>query len=83
MAIDGEPHLLSGSLDCSLLSRPPSPANEPLSLLSLTDDCFASVLENVSAPELLVLGAVCRHSIGTPAAATAADDDLTLSLIHI
>uniref|UniRef100_A0A7S3SU40 Cytochrome b5 heme-binding domain-containing protein n=1 Tax=Emiliania huxleyi TaxID=2903 RepID=A0A7S3SU40_EMIHU len=60
-ASDGKPHLLSGSLDCSLLSRLPSPANEPLSLLSLTDDCFASVLENVSAPELLVLGAVCRH----------------------
>jgi len=39
----------------------PSPANEPLSLLSLTDDCFVSVLEKVSAPELLVLGAVCRH----------------------
>ncbi|EOD30899.1 hypothetical protein EMIHUDRAFT_442331 [Emiliania huxleyi CCMP1516] len=82
-ASDGKPAPLSGSLICSLLSRPPSPANEPLSLLSLTDDCFASVLENVSAPELLVLGAVCRHSIGTLAAATAADDDLTTAARHL
>ena len=80
-ASDGNPAPLSGSLNCSLLSRLPSPANEPLSLLSLTDDCFASVLENVSAPELLVLGAVCRHSIGTPRRHTAQPPPLPPTMI--